>query len=140
MGWNAAAGRSFDIAVIQIARFPDSDAAGAAHQRRPRQRLHQALGPARRVGPERLAVSGSVSLAIAARVGVYGCIPVPNERAHRVVPPMGPGSSLLLLSVYFVTSIGLTGDNLDLLSAMSPLVGQYTDGEIGTALRTICPP
>ncbi|CAK0830548.1 unnamed protein product, partial [Prorocentrum cordatum] len=126
--WNAAAKRQFDVVFIQETRFPDGEAAGAARQWCLGQGCHLALGPPLRVGTERLAVSGGVGLCSAAHVGVRAGIDVPSEWAHRIVARkihLGEGSVFLCLSVYLITSIGLTGDNITLLAEVAALVGQH---------------
>eukprot|EP00959_Pyramimonas_sp_CCMP1952_P045555 951867-Pyramimonas_sp.AAC.1 len=52
--WSADASLGLDIAFIQETRFPVEEAAGSARQ----WRIAQGSGPPRRVGTERLAVSG----------------------------------------------------------------------------------
>ncbi|CAK0794142.1 unnamed protein product, partial [Prorocentrum cordatum] len=117
--WNSAAGRRFDVAFVQETRFSDSEAAGGARQWCLGQGCHLALGPPRRTGAERLAVSGGVGLCIGTHIGVFSGIAVPDEWSHRIVARkihLGEGSVLLVISLYMITSIGLTGDNLALLA------------------------
>ena len=128
--WLQARGRRPDILFVQEARFFDAEAVGSAHQWCARQGMQLAQGPVQRTGAGRMAVSGGVGIAVANSIALGQAVAIDDVWAHRVIvrrAHFGDGATLLLLSLYLVTSIGLAGENMDILEYVSGLVGQFSE-------------